>query len=150
MTHKEQPWVDPERIGIWGWSYGGYNTLMTMLKHPGAFKVGISVAPVTDWRNYDTIYTERFMDTPQNNSSGYDAGSAITYAGNLEGKLLIVHGAADDNVHLANTMQLIYELQNERKQFDLMIYPDKLHPIKGKDTRVHLFTMLTDFLLENL
>jgi dipeptidyl-peptidase-4 len=144
------PFVDPERIGIWGWSYGGYMTLMAMVKSPDYFKVGVSVAPVTDWRNYDTIYTERYMLTPEKNPEGYKQSAPVQFADQLKGKLLIIHGSSDDNVHLANTMQMAFALQNARKPFSMMIYPRKLHGIRGRDTRVHLFNVITDFLLENL
>ena len=145
-----QRYVDGKRIGIWGWSYGGYTAGLTFLKAKGLFKVGIAVAPVTDWRNYDTIYTERFMLTPAKNPEGYLKSSWLAYVDQLQGKLLLVHGSADDNVHLANTMQLAYAFQNARKPFDLMIYPRKLHGIGGTDTRVHLFNYLTQYILENL
>lgn len=144
------PYVDGERIGIWGWSYGGYTTCMCLLKGAGYFKLGIAVAPVTDWKNYDTVYTERYMDTPQDNPEGYKESSTATHAKNLKRKLLLVHGTSDDNVHLANTMQLAYALQNARKPFDLMIYPRKMHHIGGQDTRVHLFNLITDYIVRNL
>ena len=144
------PYVDSGRIGIWGWSYGGYTTCMCMLREPAYFKVGVAVAPVTQWKNYDTIYTERYMGTPEDNPEGYEKSSTMQFADQLEGKLLLVHGSSDDNVHLANTMQLVEALQNAGKQFDLMIYPGKAHSIRGEDTRVHLFEMITEYLLENL
>jgi dipeptidyl-peptidase-4 len=112
--------------------------------------VGVAVAPVTNWRNYDTIYTERYMDTPDKNPEGYTQSSAIQYAERLKGKLLLVHGSSDDNVHVANTMQLIQALQDKGRPFRLMIYPGKSHGIGGEETRIHLFQMITDFLLENL
>lgn len=146
----EQNYVDANRIGIWGWSYGGYMAALTFLKADGLFKTGIAVAPVTDWKNYDTIYTERFMLTPQKNPNGYRKSSVLEYVDQLQGKLLLVHGAADDNVHLSNTMQLAYALQNARKPFDMMLYPRKLHGIRGTDTRIHLFNKLTEYVLENL
>jgi len=142
------PYVDAERIGIWGWSYGGYTTIMSMLKAAAHFKVGVAVASVTDWRNYDSIYTERYMDTPERNAAGYDDASALKYAHLLTGKLLLVHGAADDNVHLAHTMQLAHEFQKLNKHFDLMIYPQKDHSIR--DSRVHLFHLMTDYFLRHL
>ena len=146
----QQPYVDASRIGIWGWSYGGYMAALTFLKAGGLFKVGISVAPVTDWRNYDTIYTERYMLTPEKNPEGYKRSSCLRYVDQLQGRLLIVHGTADDNVHLSNTLQLAYALQNARKPFDLMLYPRKLHGIGGRDTRIHLFNMMTQYILEHL
>ena len=142
--------IDKNRIGIWGWSYGGYTTIMALLKGADYFKMGIAVAPVTDWRNYDTIYTERFMDQPLDNEDGYNNGAATTFAKNLKGKLLLVHGCADDNVHLSNTMQLAKAFQRHKKQFDLMVYPNKLHGIRGKNEQVHLYTLMTNYILENL
>lgn len=144
------PYVDGDRIGIWGWSYGGYTTCMCLLKEPEYFKVGVAVAPVTDWKNYDTIYTEKYMGTPEDNSEGYTRSSVMEYAGQFKGKLLLVHGSSDDNVHMANTMQLVKELQNGGKHFDLMIYPGKAHSIRGEEARVHLFEMITAYFLENL
>ena len=144
------PYVDGERIGIWGWSYGGYSTCMCLLKAAGYFEVGIAVAPVTDWKNYDTVYTERYMDTPKENPEGYRESAAVTHAKNLKGKLLLVQGTSDDNVHMANTMQLAYALQNAHRPFDLMIYPRKMHHIGGQDTRVHLFNLMTDYIVRNL
>lgn len=147
---RSLPYVDEDRIGIWGWSYGGYSTCMCLLKAADYFKVGVAVAPVTDWRNYDTIYTERYMGTPEDNPEGYEKSAAPLYADRLKGKLLLVHGTSDDNVHLANTMQLAEALQNARKPFDLMIYPGKAHSLRGQDARVHLFNMITNYFLENL
>jgi dipeptidyl-peptidase-4 len=148
------PYVDAERLGIWGWSYGGYMTLMSMLyaDGPATFRLGVSVAPVTDWRLYDTIYTERYMSTPQRNEAGYREGSPQTYAANLreDQKLLIVHGDFDDNVHFQNTVQMVDALQAANKQFDLMMYPGRNHGIFGGKTRLHLFTMITNYLRENL
>ncbi|HET6891437.1 MAG TPA: S9 family peptidase, partial [Pyrinomonadaceae bacterium] len=119
---KTQLYVDASRIGIWGWSYGGYMTAYA-LTNSKSYKIGISGAPVTDWRNYDTIYTERFMQTPQNNPEGYRKSAPVHNAKNLHGKLLLIHGAIDDNVHMANTIQFVYELQKAGKQFELMVYP---------------------------
>jgi len=147
---RSLPFVDPDRIGIWGWSYGGYMTLMAMVKSPDYFKVGVAVAPVTDWRNYDTIYTERYMLTPEKNPEGYKESAPVNFADQLKGKLLIVHGSSDDNVHMANTMQMIYALENARKPFSVMIYPRKMHGISGRNTRVHLFNLITGFLSQNL
>ncbi|GAB5535772.1 MAG: S9 family peptidase [Rubricoccaceae bacterium] len=149
-----QPYVDADRMGIWGWSYGGYLTLLAMTYEDGpeTFRMGIAVAPVTSWRQYDTIYTERYLSTPQKNPGGYDLGSPTTYAANLrdEQSLLIVHGDADDNVHLQNTMQMVDALQAQNKQFDLMLYPGRNHGIYGGRTRLHLYTMMTRFLAEHL
>ncbi len=146
---KKQPWVDADRIGIWGWSYGGYMTAYA-LTHSQSFKIGISGAPVTDWRNYDTIYTERYMGTPQTNPDGYEASSVVKAAANLHGKLLLIHGTIDDNVHLSNSMQFALELQKAGKQFDLMVYPKNRHAIRAKQQAVHLRKLMYDFVLENL
>ena len=148
------PFVDRDRLGIWGWSYGGYLSLLAMTygEGPQTFHTGVAVAPVTSWRQYDTIYTERYLSTPQKNAEGYDLGSPTTYAANLSDTqdLLIVHGDADDNVHVQNTMAMVDALQAENKQFDLMIYPGRNHGIYGGNTRMHLFTMLTRYLAESL
>lgn len=149
-----QPYVDAQRMGIWGWSYGGYMTLMAMLtgEGPSTFKMGISVAPVTDWRQYDTIYTERFMSTPQKNAEGYDLGAPTRYAANLrdDQALLLVHGDFDDNVHFQNTVQMADALQAAGKQFDMMVYPGRNHGIYGGRTRLHLYTLMTNYIREHL
>jgi dipeptidyl-peptidase-4 len=149
-----QPWVDADRLGIWGWSYGGYLSLLAMLYEDGpeTYDLGIAVAPVTNWRFYDTIYTERYLSTPQKNAEGYDLGSPVTYAENLrdDQDLLLVHGDFDDNVHVQNTVAMVDALQAEGKQFDMMIYPGRNHGIYGGSTRIHLYTLLTDFITENL
>lgn len=145
-----QPYVDASRIGIWGWSYGGYMAASCILKGAEVFKTAISVAPVTDWRNYDTIYTERYMLTPEKNPDGYKNSAPVNFVKDLKGNLLLVHGLNDDNVHSANAFQLAIALQDARKPFSLMIYPRKDHRIDGRDTRVHLYNMMTDFLLKNL
>lgn len=124
-------YVDCTRVGVFGHSYGGYMTAISLLKEPDVFQVGVAGAPVTDWRNYDTIYTERYMNTPQVNAEGYDAGSAMKFAKNLKGKLLLVHGTIDNNVHTGNTMQLIDALVKEGKDFDMMMYPKNRHGIGG-------------------
>jgi len=142
--------IDSKRIGIWGWSYGGFTTLLAMEKGQGIFQAGVAVAPVTNWRFYDSIYTERFMRTPQENSSGYDDNSPLFFADDLQGKLLIVHGSADDNVHMQNTMEYIEKLVQADKQFDMMIYTNRNHSIYGGNTRYHLFKKISDFILENL
>ncbi|NOZ48221.1 MAG: S9 family peptidase [Chlorobi bacterium] len=144
------PYVDKDRIGIFGWSYGGFMSLLCMTKGADYFKAGIAVAPVTNWRYYDNIYTERFMRTPQENPDGYDNNSPINFVDSLKGKLLIVHGSGDDNVHLQNTMMIAEKLIQANKQFDMMIYPNKNHSIYGGNTRYHLFTKMVDFLKENL
>jgi dipeptidyl-peptidase-4 len=143
------PQLDGSRMGWWGWSYGGYMTLMAMT-HSDRFKAGIAVAPVTDWKDYDSIYTERYAGLVPQFDAGYKKGSPITYAGNLKGHLLDVHGTSDDNVHMQNTMQMIYALINAGKQFDLMIYPRKTHSISGPGTRVHLFTRIQSFFQHDL
>ncbi|HEY8483017.1 MAG TPA: S9 family peptidase [Longimicrobiales bacterium] len=144
------PYVDPARIGIWGWSYGGYMTALTMTKGGDLFRAGISVAPVTDWRLYDTIYTERFMRTPEENPEGYRESAPVNHAAGLTGALLLVHGTADDNVHPQNTIQLANALQLAGKQFSLMLYPNRTHSISGGNTMVHLFTMMTDWVRQRL
>ncbi|MDR1763871.1 MAG: S9 family peptidase [Dysgonamonadaceae bacterium] len=145
-----QPFIDASRIAIWGWSFGGYNVLMSLSRGGGVFKAGVAIAPVTDWRFYDSVYTERFMRTPQENESGYNAASPLALAGNLQGKLLLIHGTADDNVHFQNTMYYARRLEDLGKQFDMQIYPDKNHSILGRETRRHLYTRVIDFLEENL
>lgn len=142
--------VDPERIGIMGWSYGGFMTSLAMTKGADQFKMGIAVAPVTNWRYYDNIYTERFMRTPQENEEGYDQNSPINFVDQLKGKYLLIHGSGDDNVHYQNTMEMINALVAADKQFDLFIYPNKNHGIYGGNTRNHLFKMMYDFTLKNL
>ncbi|UCG85702.1 MAG: S9 family peptidase [Gemmatimonadota bacterium] len=144
------PFVDAGRIGIWGWSYGGYMALMATLTGPSVFKAAISVAPVTDWRLYDTIYTERYMRTPEENPRGYEYGAPLSHVDSLQGNLLIVHGTADDNVHAQNTIQLIQKLEEAGKQFDMRIYPNKTHSIAGAATRVNLYTLFTEWLKEHL
>jgi dipeptidyl-peptidase 4 len=143
-------YVDPARIGIQGWSYGGFMTSLAMTKGADVFKTGIAVAPVTNWRYYDNIYTERYMRTPQENASGYDDNSPVNHAAKLKGKFLLIHGSADDNVHYQNTMEFINALVKANRQFDLFIYPNKNHGIYGGNTRNHLFTMMLDYTLENL
>jgi dipeptidyl-peptidase-4 len=146
---KSQPYVDGSRIGIWGWSYGGFMTSYS-LTHSQSFKVGISGGTVADWRDYDTIYTERYMQTPQNNPDGYKRSSPVTAAKDLHGKLLLIHGAIDDNVHLQNTIQFVYELQKAGKQFQLMVYPKSRHGVTDPLLVKHMRTMMTDFILANL
>ncbi len=145
-----QGWVDAARIGIWGWSYGGYMTAMAMTREGSPFKAGIAVAPVTDWKLYDTIYTERFMRTPQENPEGYRRSAPVHAAANLNGRLLIVHGTGDDNVHFQNSLQMADALQAAAKQFDFMPYPNRTHSISGGRTTYQLFTYLTDWIEKNL
>ncbi len=144
------PFVDKSRIGIWGWSYGGFNALNSILKGAGVFKTAIAVAPVTHWKFYDTIYTERFLETPQNNSKGYDDNSPLSFASNLQGNVLLVHGTADDNVHFQNTLAMVDAFTKANKQFDLAVYTDKNHGIYGGVTRLQLYTKMTNYILEKL
>ena len=145
-----QPYVDANRIGIFGWSFGGYMTSLALTKGADTFKLGIAVAPVTNWRYYDSIYTERFMGTPQENPSGYDDNSPTNFAHLLKGKLYIIHGTADDNVHFQNAMEFSEALIQHKKQFDFMAYPDKNHGIYGGNTRQHLYELMTNYILKNL
>lgn len=147
---SELSYIDESRTGIWGWSYGGFMSTNCLLKGNDTFEMAIAVAPVTSWRFYDTIYTERFMRTPQENPSGYDENSPFNYPELLKGKYLLVHGSADDNVHVQNTMRMVEALVQANKQFDWAIYPDKNHSIFGGNTRLHLYTKMTDFINENL
>lgn len=146
----KESWIDGDRIGIMGWSYGGFMTSLCMTKGADIYKMGIAVAPVTNWRYYDNIYTERFMRTPEENASGYDDNSPINFVDDLEGKYLLIHGSGDDNVHHQNTMEMVNALVAANKQFDLFIYPNKTHGIYGGNTRNHLFNMMLNFTLENL
>jgi dipeptidyl-peptidase-4 len=142
--------VDKSRIGIWGWSFGGFMASNCILKGNDVFKMAIAVAPVTNWRFYDSIYTERYMQTPQENSSGYDENSPINHVDKLKGKFLLIHGSGDDNVHVQNSMQMMEALIQANKQFDSQIYPDKAHGISGGKTRIQLYTKMTNFINENL
>jgi dipeptidyl-peptidase-4 len=144
------PYVDGARIGIWGWSYGGYMAAFTIFKGADVFKAAIAGAPVTDWRLYDTIYTERYMRTPQENPDGYQESAPQAYAELLDGNLLIIHGTGDDNVHPQNTFQLVERLIEANKQFQLRLYPNEPHGIRGAVKRVNLYTLMTEFILENL
>lgn len=143
-------YVDKNRVGIWGWSFGGYLSALSAFKSGKTFKMAISVAPVTNWRYYDNIYTERFLQTPQENPDGYDQNSPITFAKDLETKYLLIHGTADDNVHFQNAMDLVTALNKAGKQYDQFFYPNKNHFIMGGNTRTHLYTKLTNYILENL
>jgi dipeptidyl-peptidase-4 len=143
-------YVDGERIGIFGWSYGGYMSSLCLTKGADYFKVAIAVAPVTNWRYYDTIYTERYMRTPQENESGYDDNSPINHVDKMRGSYLLVHGSADDNVHYQNTMEMVRQLVEADVEFDMFVYPDKNHGIYGGNTRLHLYRKMTNFILENL
>jgi len=144
-------YIDGSRIGIFGWSYGGYMSTLCMTKGADYFKTGIAVAPVTNWRYYDNIYTERFMRTPQENADGYDNNSPISHVEKLKGNYLLVHGITDDNVHVQNSMDLISALVRENKEFDMQFYPNNNHSIfQGRNTRLHLYNKMTKFILENL
>lgn len=144
------PYVDKGRIGIWGWSFGGYMTIMSMSEGTPVFKAGVAVAAPTDWKYYDTVYTERFMRTPKENAEGYKAASAFSRADNLHGNLLLVHGMADDNVHFQNCTEYAEHLVQLGKQFDMQVYTNRNHGIYGGNTRNHLYTRLTNFFLNNL
>jgi dipeptidyl-peptidase-4 len=146
---KSQPYVDGSRIGMWGWSYGGFMTSYA-LTHSQSFKIGIAGGTVADWRDYDSIYTERYMGTPQNNPEGYKKSSPVNAAKNLHGKLLLIHGAIDDNVHMQNTIQFIYELQKAGRQFQLMLYPKSRHGVTDPLLLKHMRQMMLDFIVENL
>src|SRR5690554_6550594 len=147
---KKWDFVDPDRIGIMGWSYGGYMASLAITKGAADFKMAIAVAPVTNWRYYDNIYTERFMRTPQENASGYDDNSPINYVNKLNGNYLIIHGGGDDNVHVQNAMEMITALVDADKDFDAFIYPNKNHGIYGGNTRNHLYRMMLEYTLKNL
>ena len=144
-------YIDANRIGIFGWSYGGYMSTLCMTKGSDYFSTGIAVAPVTNWRYYDNIYTERFMRTPQENANGYDDNSPINHVDKLKGNFLLIHGTADDNVHVQNSIDLVTALVAANKQFEMQLYPNSNHGIyTGKNTRMHLYKRMTDFLLSNL
>ena len=145
------PYIDNNNIGIWGWSFGGFMSTNCLLKGNDIFTTAIAVAPVTSWRFYDSVYTERYMQTPQENASGYDDNSPINYAEKLKGEYLLVHGTGDDNVHVQNSFRMINSLIEANKQFDMFIVPDRTHGIyKGRNTRLNLFTKMTNFIEENL
>ena len=144
------PYVDKNRIGIFGWSYGGYMSSLCITRGHEYFKTAIAVAPVTNWRTYDNVYTERFMRTPQENADGYDKNCPINFADKLEGNFLLIHGSADDNVHLQNTMKFTDALIKNNKQFLQFTYPDKNHSIYGGNVRYHLYQMMTSFIEKNL
>ena len=144
------PYVDGSRIGIWGWSFGGYNTLMSMSEGSGAFKAGVAIAAPTNWKFYDTVYTERFMRTPQENAEGYEYGSAMYRAPKLKGELLLIHGSADDNVHFQNCAEYSESLVQLGKQFDMQVYTNRNHGISGGNTRLHLMNRVVNFFERNL
>lgn len=147
---SELPYIDAGRTGIWGWSYGGFMSSNCLFQAPDVFEMAIAVAPVSSWRFYDTIYTERYMKTPQENPGGYDTNSPISHVNKLQGNYLLIHGSADDNVHVQNATVLVEALVQANKQFDWRIYPDKNHGIYGGNTRNHLYTLMTNYIKENL
>lgn len=144
------PYVDSTRIGVQGWSFGGYLSSLCITKGADMFKAAVAIAPVTNWRYYDNIYTERFLQKPQDNPKGYDDNSPINFASLLKGKYLLIHGTADDNVHFQNSVEMIRALQKANKQFEFMLYPDKAHSINGGNARFNLYEKVTDFWLKNL
>lgn len=146
-----RPYVDPSRVGIWGWSYGGFMTLNTLFQEPELFRTGVAVSPVTHWSLYDNVYTERFNGLPADNKAGYDRGSPLTYVNGLRGNLLLIHGSGDDNVHFQNSEVLINALVAANKPFTLMEYPNRTHCIcQGRNTQLHLFDLITRYLDQNL
>jgi len=146
----KRDYIDASRMGIWGWSYGGFMSSNALFKGSDIFKMAIAVAPVTSWRFYDTIYTERYMTTPQENPSGYDENSPINHVDKLKGDFLLIHGTGDDNVHVQNTMRMVEALIQANKQFEWMLYPDKNHGIYGGNTRLHLYKKMTNFIHRTL
>ncbi len=147
---SRQDWIDPSRIGIFGWSFGGYLSTLAILKGNNVFKTAIAVAPVISWRYYDNIYTERFLQRPDDNPEGYDNNSPLNFASRLKGNYLLIHGTADDNVHVQNSYDMATALQEAGKQFDFRVYPNKNHSIYGGNTRENLYDLMTDFILRKL
>jgi dipeptidyl-peptidase-4 len=148
---RRRPYLDSARVGIWGWSGGGVSTLHALFRHPDLYQVGMSVAPVSDQRYYDTIYTERYMGLPQTNAEAYKQSAAVTYASGLRGDLLIVHGSGDDNVHYQNTEAVVNALVAANKPFTMMEYPNRTHCIcEGDNTTIHLYSLLTRYLQEHM
>jgi dipeptidyl-peptidase-4 len=145
-----QPYVDKNRIGIWGWSYGGYMSSLCLAVGADVFKMAIAVAPVTNWRFYDSIYTERYMGLPKDNAHGYDDYSPVNNMDKLKGKLLLIHGTGDDNVHFQNSVELVNVLVQQNKQYEFYMYPDRNHSIRGGNTSMHLYTKMTNFIQSNL
>jgi dipeptidyl-peptidase-4 len=143
-------YVDGSRIGIFGWSYGGYMSSLCLFKGNDVFKSAIAIAPVTNWKWYDSIYTERYMRTPQENKDGYEDNSPINFVERLKGNYLLVHGITDDNVHFQNTAEMTRALISANKQFDTYFYPNRNHGIYGDNARIHLYTKMTNFVLEKL
>jgi dipeptidyl-peptidase-4 len=150
-TLAARPYVDPARIGIWGWSYGAFMALNTLFQHPELYRTGVAVSPVTHWALYDNVYTERFNGLITDNREGYDRGSPISYVRNFKGNLLLVHGSGDDNVHFQNSEMLINALVAAGRPFEMMEYPNRTHCIcQGKGTQAHLFDLVTRYLDRNL
>jgi dipeptidyl-peptidase-4 len=143
-------YVDSTRIGIWGWSYGGFMSLNVLFRHPEVYRTAVAVAPVTHWKYYDNIYTERYNGLPKDNQKGYDAGSPLSYVDGMRGNLLVIHGSGDDNVHYQNTEALVNKLVTANKPFTMMEYPNRNHGISGGNTRQHLFDLMTRYLQDNL
>ncbi|HEV2333351.1 MAG TPA: prolyl oligopeptidase family serine peptidase, partial [Gammaproteobacteria bacterium] len=147
---KSQAYVDGAHIGLWGWSYGGYMTAYALTHAPGVWRAGISVAPVTDWQDYDSVYTERYMGTPQENPKGYAESSAVAAAGGLADPLLLAAGTGDDNVHWQNTLQFVQALIDAGKPYELLVYPNSTHGIAGPAARTHLFTAMEGYWRQEL
>ena len=146
----KRPYIDGNRIGVFGWSYGGYMASNLLFQSPDVFKMAVAVAPVTNWRFYDNIYTERYMGLPSENGEGYDADSPLSHVNGLKGKYLLIHGTGDDNVHVQNSMRMVESLIQADKDFDWFAYPDKNHGIYGGNTTMHLYHKMTKFITENL
>ena len=147
----EWPFIDKERVAVWGWSGGGSATLNLMFQHPELYKVGISVAPVGDQKLYDTIYQERYMGLPQDSPDGFEKGSPVTHAKNLQGKLLLIHGTGDDNVHYQNAEVVMNEMIKHNRPFDMMSYPNRSHAInEGDNTSLHLYSLMTRYFEQNV
>ena len=150
-TLGKLPYINENKLGIWGWSYGGFVASNAILKGNDIFSTAIAVAPVTSWRFYDSVYTEKFLKTPQENPKGFDENSPIFFADKLKGNYLIVHGSGDDNVHVQNAYEMINALIFANKDFEQAIYPDRAHGIyKGRNTRIHLFSKMTNFIEKHL
>jgi dipeptidyl-peptidase-4 len=143
-------WADPSRIGVFGWSYGGFMASNCITLGSEYFKAAVAVAPVTNWRFYDNIYTERYMRTPAENAEGYDKNSPLTYVSRIKGKYLIIHGTADDNVHFQNAAEMVKAMNDQNIPYESAYYPNTNHGIRGGKTRLHLFTRISSFLFENL
>ena len=147
----QRPYVDPNRVGIWGWSYGAFMTLNVLFQHPDIYRTGVAVSPVTHWALYDNVYTERFNGLITDNRAGYDRGSPLSYVNGFQGNLLLVHGGGDDNVHFQNSEMLINALVAANKPFQMMEYPNRTHCVcQGKNTTLHLFSLITRYLDQNL